>query len=314
MSLETLWNAYRTGGYAALRRAELAGALDHLYGALVAFAEDAFDTAAELAHTAARLDPASRAYAQAATYLDRVVAQGKAGVYVDGEAFAAFIRGGGNIGLYDAASAALHAVYQRYDTLTLLDVGVGDGLALLPALTSNITQLDVLEPSEAMLHRTAAELRRLHVPHRAHEATIQRFMTFDLGPWDVIQATWSLQSVPPDERPAVFAWMRAHGQRVLIAEFDVPAFEAVYSPDRVRYIVSHYEKGLAEYDGDGGLVAQGFLMPVMFGYFDRSAARTNWEGPIQEWADGLRAAGFADVTARPLYDYFWATAYLVEGA
>ncbi len=85
----------------------------------------------------------------------------------------------------------------------------------------------------------------------------------------------------------------------------------MFGPDRVRYVLSHYENGLAEYDGDGGLVAQGFLMPVMFGYFDRSAARTNWEGPIQEWVAGLRAAGFEQVTLEKLYSYFWADSYLI---
>ena len=45
-------------------------------------------------------------------------------------------------------------------------------------------------------------------------------------------------------------------------------------------------------------------MPVLFGYFDRTAARTNWEGPIQGWADDLRAAGFTTVQTRLLSPYW----------
>jgi hypothetical protein len=69
---------------------------------------------------------------------------------------------------------------------------------------------------------------------------------------------------------------------------------------------------LAEYAGDGGLVAHGFLMPVLFGYFDQTAARTNYEQPIGAWVDQLRAAGFANIDTEPLYPYWWASAYLID--
>jgi hypothetical protein len=86
----------------------------------------------------------------------------------------------------------------------------------------------------------------------------------------------------------------------------------MYGPDRVQYVIERYERGLAEYDGDGGVVAQGFLMPVMFGYFDRTAARTNWEGPIQGWENALHTAGFQTVRRHKLFAYFWADAYLLD--
>jgi hypothetical protein len=235
---------------------------------------------------------------------------GKSGVYVDGAAFGAFIRGGGNVDLYTATSETLQSIYTEYETLSLLDIGVGDGLALLPALTESITRLDLVEPSEAMLARTTDQLDDWQMSYHAYQGTIQEFMRIATRDWDIIQATWSLQSVPPEDRAAVFAWMRAHGARVLLAEFDVPVFADLYEPPRVRHIVARYWEGLAEYEGDQ--VAQGFLMPVLFGYFDRSAARTNWEGPIQGWADDLRAAGFSDVQPRKLYDYWWAEAYLLD--
>jgi hypothetical protein len=284
--------------------------LEHFYQALVAYSAGDLAQAAAWAHKAVELAPDTTVFVQAAAYLDRVLEHGKSGVYIDGEAFGAFIRGGGNVDLYTAASEALHNIYGEYETLSLLDIGVGDGLALLPALTENITRLDLIEPSEAMLGRTTAQLTDWQVPHHAFQGTIQDFIRTETGTWDMIQATWSLQSVPPAERPAIFAWARAHGERLLVAEFDVPNFPNVTDPHRVQHIVGRYAEGLAEYEGDQ--VAQGFLMPVMFGYFDQSAARTNWEGPIQEWADALHTAGFDHVTRQKLYDYWWAPAYLLD--
>ncbi|KPL79816.1 hypothetical protein SE18_26015, partial [Herpetosiphon geysericola] len=134
------------------------------------------------------------------------------------------------------------------------------------------------------------------------------------GGWTIIQATYSLHSIPPEERPGLLRRLRDLGQRLLIVEFDVPEFAAMYDPTRVRDILGRYQRGLAEYADDGGLVAQGFLMPVLFGYFDQTAARTTYEQPIAAWAEVVRAAGFATVDVRPIYDYWWATAWLVSGS
>ncbi|MDP3395336.1 MAG: hypothetical protein Q8S57_01515 [Methanoregula sp.] len=153
-------------------------------------------------------------------------------------------------------------------------------------------------------------LVKRQTPYHAHHATIQHFIATHDEQWDLIQATWSLQSIPPAERPAVFRWARQHGQRLLIAEFEVPAFIDFYAPERMEYIVGRYENGLAEYEGD--LVSQGFLIPVLFGYFDRTAARTNWEGPIKGWVDDLRAAGFTLIQTRLLSHYWWADSYLID--
>lgn len=313
MTLEHIWQRYRAEGLAGARETATRDAEEHFYLAVLAFAGDDVAGALASARTAARLEPGDVLFAAAATYLARIQAQGKAGVYVDGEAFAAFVRGGGNVPLYAAISAALRAVYDEYETLRLLDIGVGDGRALLPALTGAVAGLDLVEPSEAMLGRATAALDAQGVPCTAYNGTIQDFMARGGSDrWDVLQATWSLQSIPPAERTAIFGWLRAQGARVLLAEFDVPAFAEPLGPPRVRYVMDRYRRGLTEYSGDGGLVAQGFLMPVLFGYFDRGAARSNWEGPIQAWADGLRAAGFTTIQVRRLHAYFWADGCLVD--
>jgi len=214
--------------------------------------------------------------------------------------------------LYDNTSAALKRIYESYPSLSLLDIGTGDGMALLPALTPNIRQLDVLEPSLAMLSQTTAALNARHIAHHAINATVQQVMQTGLGNFDVIQSTFALQSVPPDERPSVLAWLRAHTQRLVIAEFDAPLIPSMFSDSRVGYFVERYERGLAEYAGDNSRVAQGFLMPVFFGGFDHSEARVNWEMPIADWIGLLEAVGFVDVRRQPVFDYWWATAYLID--
>jgi hypothetical protein len=283
-----------------------------LISAIQAFHASDYAAAATYAARAAAAAPTSLTAVAAATYLARVAEGGPAGVYVTGEAFSAFIRGGGNVPLYERTSAALRAVYAEYDQLSLLDIGVGDGLALLPALTPAVRTLDLVEPSAALLAHTCAALDDRGVAHTAHNTTIQAFAAQATERWDLAQATFSLQSLSPDERAATLRWLRNQTDRLLIVEFDVPPITAPLDPAWVAYVVERYELGLAEYAAAGDLVAQGFLMPVMFGYFDRSAARTNYEQPIAAWLDDLRAAGFCTVVQRPVYNYWWAPAVLLD--
>ncbi|MBK9260544.1 MAG: hypothetical protein IPM54_12040 [Polyangiaceae bacterium] len=173
--------------------------------------------------------------------------------------------------------------------------------------------MTLVEPSAAMLESTLAALRGRGITHEAANVTLQQFVRDDAAAcWDLAQATFSLHNIPPAERAPLFVWLRRKVGRLLIAEFDVPVFADMYSPEHVTYVVDRYEKGLLEYAGDGGLVAQGFLMPVFFGNFDRSAARTTYEQPIETWENELRAAGFGRVERRDLDDYWWARAHLVD--
>jgi ubiquinone/menaquinone biosynthesis C-methylase UbiE len=304
---------YARGGYDAVRTSSAADARAWFYLAVLAFGHDDFARAAECTRRAAAEEPASALYREASAYLDRVARDGKQAVYVTGEAFGAFIRGGGNLPLYRETSAALRRVYDEYGDLRLLDIGVGDGLALLAALNERVHSITLVEPSAAMLSATARALAERGVAADAVNGTLQEFVREERGRWDVAEATFSLQSIAPDERPALLRWLRAHAGRVLIAEFDPPAYTTMYAPQWVSHVMQRYEIGLAEYADDGGLVAQGFLMPVFFGYFDRSAARTNYENPIDDWVQALRDAGFVDVEKRRIFDYWWATAWLVDG-
>lgn len=284
----------------------------HFGGAVAAFAAGEAGRGAELAAAAAALDPGSLLAEEAATYLGRLAMAGGEGVYVSGEAFGAFIRGGGNQPLYAAVSAALREAYTPYASLALLDVGVGDGMALLPALTPNIARVDLVEPSAPMLGRATAELAAREVAFRAFLLSIQAFAERTAARWELAQATFSLQSLVPDERRAALGWLREHADRLLLVEFDPPDLGEGLAPGRLAHIAARYEEGLAEYRGDGGLVAQGFLLPVFFGNFDPSAARTNYEQPIAAWEADLRGAGFTRIERRQLYDYWWAPAYLLD--
>lgn len=282
--------------------------------AVAAFAAGDHSAAAGHARDGAAADPASALAAEAAAYLGRLAGRGPEGVYVSGEAFGAFIRGGGNLPLYAAVSAALRDAYAGYDGLALLDVGVGDGMALLPALAPSIARVDLVEPSAAMLGRATTALAGRGVPFRAFPVGVLEFAARAEARWELAQATFSLQSLTPDDRRAALAWLRGRVGRLLVAEFDVPDLGEGLDPRRLAHFAARYELGLAEYAGDGGLVAQGFLMPVFFGYFDPGAARANYEQPIAAWESDLRLAGFARVERRRLFDYWWAPAYLLDAS
>ncbi|MDY0094199.1 MAG: class I SAM-dependent methyltransferase [Candidatus Vecturithrix sp.] len=309
--MDHFWSIYREYGYEAVKNQPVQTAVEAFYLAILAFGEQNIQGAWRHTRQALAYDPTHPVFIQAALYLERVLRTGKPSVYATGEGFLAFIRGGGNIPLYESVSAALQSVYQEDDNLRVLDIGVGDGRALLPALTPNIARLDLLEPSAPMLASLCRQLDRQNIAYQAICRPVQQFILTQTGTWDLVQATFSLQSLPPEERLAIFTWVHKHGSRLIMVEFDLPEFTEVYAPDRVEYILNRYEKGLAEYPDDE-IVAQGFLLPVMFGYFDRSQARTNYEQPLHTWVEECRAAGFLTIRTRRLYEYWWAPAYLLD--
>ncbi len=312
MALEAIYRGYLAGGLSAAAEAPDRSAPAQFYLALLAYGAGERAEALRYTQAAAARDPASPLYTAAASYLARTLPGADASVYSAPEAYAAFIRGGGNLGLYAATSAALRAAQLSNRARSLLDIGVGDGMALLPALTNEIEQLDLVEPSAALLASTCQQLDAHGRQYRAFNGTLQDFVAQNTGSWDIAEATFSLQSIVPEERAPLLAWLRAHCRRLLIAEFDVPDYAEQFAPARATYVSERFAQGVAEYADDGGLVAQGFLMPVMFGSFDRTAARTNYEQPMAAWAEQLRAAGFARVTTTELYPYWWAPACLLE--
>lgn len=271
------------------------------------------------ARAAATADPGSPLARQLARFLDEGPGTG---VYDSPAAFRAFVRGGGNVDLYSRVSEALALRYGARGVLRLLDIGCGDGLALVPALEhASLTppwpggrgmfeQIDLVEPVAALLDRAVELLGDRFGPVVGHGTDASAFVgpLEDSERWEVVQSTFALHALAPDERSDVLVGLRAHSDLLLVAEFDVPAFED-RSVEHLAYLADRYERGLAEYDGD--LVAQGFLLPVLTGQLDPSARRHTWEQPIASWADQLGAAGFADVTTEAVSPYWWADAHLL---
>ncbi|SDM60259.1 class I SAM-dependent methyltransferase [Allokutzneria albata] len=225
-------------------------------------------------------------------------------VYDQPAAFRAFVRGGGNVELYSRLSTALASTYDAVRPSSLLDIGCGDGLAIAPALSQAAhrpARVDLVEPSAALL-----DLARERVPG-AHtwQSTAQEFTArLSAERWEVAEATFSLHTLGPAERLSVLRRLRPHVDRLVLAEFDVPAESA-----DLAWLVSRYELGVAEYSDS--LVAQGFLLPVLLGQIVRGAVRSTWEQPASAWRDQLTAAGFAQVDVMPLMSYWWSPATLI---
>lgn len=279
---------------------------DMLVGALVAFAADDLDEARRSAHRAASAgDDLGRAIA---VYLDRLAQNGATEVYAARDAFAAFIRGGGNRRLYRAVTAALRDLYRELPRpLALADVGCGDGLALVSAVAGIDATIAAIEPSPALLTTATQALQRAGARFEAFAMPVEDFIRDhgDRG-FDLIQSTFALHSLPREPRRAVLAWARRAAGALAIVEFDVPAFAGPRDPAFAAHVVACYRRGIAEYDGDD-LVVQGFLMPVMCGYFTSGRARVTYEQPAAEWLADLRAAGYA-ATSSVIDDYWWAPA------
>jgi len=279
---------------------------------LTAYAAGDHAAALEAARRAARTgDPVACA---ATAYLEGAAERDARSTYERAEAFAAFIRGGGNQRLYRATSAALRAVYRELPRpFRVADIGIGDGLAVLPALEGFDAELTAIEPAPALLSTAVRGLEALGARHEAFPMTIEAFIrAHGDRRFDLIEATFSLHGLPPEDRREVLAWARRAGGRLVIAEFDVPRFAADLDPARIAYVLDRYRRGLGEYAGDGGLVAQGFLMPIMLGYFRTGRARTTHEQPLADWIADARAAGFRTIAPSVIDDYWWAPAFVLD--
>ena len=230
-------------------------------------------------------------------------------VYDQPAAFTAFIRGGGNLGLYDAVSTALAQRYQRFGITSLVDIGCGDGRAVVPALAGLSLAATLVEPSRALLDAAVRALGDRHVV-TAHAVDAAEFTANLTTRFDIAESTFALHALPPEERSAVLTALRGHVDHLVLAEFDVPD-DRPDSTARLRFLADTYEQGLAEYDADRDLVAQGFLMPVLTGQLDPDARRSTWEQPATAWAAQLTACGYRNVAVEPLYDYWSAPAFLL---
>jgi hypothetical protein len=230
-----------------------------------------------------------------------------ANAYDAPRAFEAFIRGGGNVALYSATSAMLARVYDRYRPARLIDIGAGDGMALVPALAAashRPREVDVVEPNATMFAKLAGCLP-LHAGYQQGlEVFAQNLAAGDR--WELAQSTFALQSIPPDARTLALTKLASHVDRLVIVEFDVPTF-AEGSIGLYESLARRYELAATEQGEHAELVASGFLAPMLLGQL-RAQSPSNWEQPAAAWVDELRASGFRAVEIEHVHDYSWAPA------
>lgn len=277
---------------------------------LQAAADGDHEEAAALADRAA--DAGSLLGVALSTYL-RTSRRG--GVYDHPAAFEAFISGGGNVELYRRTSAALSMAYPGVGVL--LDIGCGNGMALVPALRQSPTVpsvIDLVEPGAEMLDHALAAIRqsRLPVVSTSWPMGLTEFLIAapPTQRWQLAQSTFALQSIEPGERAMALHNLATRVDRLVVVDFDVPD-QRPRSRAHLESLAVRYERGLAEYDVTRDLVAQGFLMPVLLGQLIQGTPRTNWEHPARHWQEQVRAAGFTDVAVQPLADYWSANAFLL---
>ncbi len=244
-----------------------------------------------------------------------MVWQGSADVYASPEGFAAFIAAGSNLPLYQQTSADLAEALRRHRALPVLDLGTGDGRALLPALREVSARVLAVEPSAALANDLRTAVAKAGLAVEVVEATAQSLIghtNWRSARFGLCVATFALQSLPRPDRAQVLGWLRDHCRSVALAEFNAPDLTAPISDGIARDIIARYRQGVAEYAADPEPTVSGFLMPVLFGYFAAGRERTNWEQPLAGWTADLRAAGFRRVRTRSLYPYWWAEAFWIE--
>lgn len=233
---------------------------------------------------------------------------GSRNAYVEPRAFEVFIRGGGNLALYTAVSAELAKLYDALRPSTLLDIGAGDGMALIPAINSSEhvpAQLDVVEPNDVLLSNLTASLPFV----RGHRMTMEKFVgAIDAEDrWDLVQSTFALQSIETRVREQALATLAGHVGRLVIVEFDIPPL----TPGSLVYyksLAQRYERAASEYGEDAVLVARGFLAPMLLGQL-RSIVPSNYEQPADAWAAELEKAGYNVIAKTNIHDYSWSTAF-----
>jgi hypothetical protein len=295
---------------------------DAFYRSVCCYAEGDLQGAVVAARSIADL---GELYAQAARWLERAAQDKEAGAYRNADAFAAFIRGGGNVAMYHALEKMVAVEWDSHQPARILDIGPGDGRVIIGGLKRTqvrpLPGFDLVEPAAELLSRALEKLSGHSPPVRARGfgGTIQSFVdeVSHETRWDLCQATWSLHNLSSTQRAPILRWLGERCQTLLVAEFDVETeLHPQLSIDRVRLIHDRYLAGVAEYTGHMDPILeerakQGFLMPTLFGYFRPDDSRSTYEQSIEAWMAELEAGGFRTIGRKLICHYWWADAYLL---
>ncbi len=313
--LSPIWESYLDDPLNVLEGPPAEGRLESCYRAILSYREGFLEKAHNFLRQAQVADPSSLVAAELNKFLAWQKPSNRDAIYATPNGFNRFIRGGGNIELYENLSKLLREVYSQSEELKLLDIGAGDGHALLPSLTANVEMVDIVEPSAKMLADLCAALDERRIQYRSFNGTLQEFIENKQGQrWDIIQATYSLHSISTEERMAMLDWICRHGETFIFAEFDVPEFQFSCEPDSFHYFMERFEKGLSEYEEgeEREIVAQEFLMPVLLGNLHKDHNRVTFEQTMESWKSDLKAIGFQNVELSLISHYWWADSYLVK--
>lgn len=263
--------------------------------------------------TVARLAAGAGSLLGAALVDHLVQAASGSSVYDSPAAFRAFIRGGGNLGLYQATSAHLAQVHRTAAPGSLLEIGPGDGLALLPALADGTegvpAEITLVEPSADLLAHCAEAVVVSGRTAEPQHTDIGSFLAeHPARTWDLAESTFALHTLELQARDAVLRLLADRVATLTLVEFDVDLPEPG-TDEHLRQLALRYEQGLAEYTDSRNLVAQGFLVPVLLGQLAPGTPRATWEQPARAWREQVERAGFTDVELRPVAPYWWSPAF-----
>jgi trans-aconitate methyltransferase len=231
-------------------------------------------------------------------------------VYASPDGFREFIDHGSNPALYDATIEALRAVHDRVSPSTVVDVGAGDGRVTSAVVDRAVREIHLIEPSADLIGQAVdrAGWPTPPVPHRTTLAGWVGSVAPDLRV-DLVQSTFALHTIAPDERPRLLDALRRHSSVVAMVDFDVPDFED-RSAEHARYAADRYRRALDEYRGHP-LAVEGFLMPVLVSQFDPGAERVTFEQSADRWRRAFVDVGLR-VTTRRVFDHWWAPAFVLE--
>lgn len=279
---------------------------DPLVDVLLAVAGARLAEAASLAADAAAADPADPLAAALAAALGR----NRTDVYATPAGFQAFIDNASNVELYDATIGHLRAIHHRVRPASVVDVGCGDGRVTVSVLADGVSEIHLVEPSGEMLSQAVGRAGWPVAP-TAHHTDLAGFVASlaAAARFDLVQSTFAMHTVPSDERIELAAGLRPHLDRLVIVEFDVPAF-ADRSREHARYAVDRYRTGVAEYVSHPTAI-EGFLMPVLLGQFEPDGVRHTYEGPAQQWRRDLERAGYG-VSIEAFHPYWWGPTVCIE--
>ena len=274
--------------------------------ALLAIGNADIDAARQLIARAVEADPTAmlpRALANA------LADDSKVDVYAEPSGFEDFINNGGNPALYTATVDALRAIHAQQRPGVFLDVGCGDGRVTFAVHDQN-RLVELVEPSPALLDTAVSRFLQAGIDVTSWNMTAQEALSSTEHSWDLVQSTFAMHALAPNERKHVLHALAQRTTRLLIVEFDVPDF-VDRSIEHAMYAAATFENGLLEYT-DHPQVHTDFLLPVLVNQFDPAKRRHTHEQSAAAWKRDLVDAGWGTVDVQPLADYWWAPAVLFD--